>query len=229
MRRAERLVALFQTGHVCTRVRCFALAHLMGLLRPVPSRGHRPAEALRTAAASRQGAGPYDQGMRIEFTYARSPEYFRGLLRPMALRAVRRVAGTALGLAAVGVLLVVGSQGEGVGTLVGIPAAFASLMLLFTARRVYVETVTVPAIWTESRTFMVTDDGLESTSSLTSLMWAWPAVRRVEPRPEAYLFWRDGEPMFDVPRQPLTAEDEQSLRAFLAERGLLGSDAPERR
>jgi hypothetical protein len=167
--------------------------------------------------------------MRIEFSYARSPEYFRSLQRPEALRAVRRVGGIALGLAAVGVLLVVGSQGEGVGTLVGIPAAVASLMLPFTARRVYVEAVTVPASWTESRTFMVTDDGLESTSSLTSVMWAWAAVRRVEPRPEAYLFWQDGGPMFDVPRQPLTAEHEQSLRAFLAERGLLPSDATGRR
>jgi hypothetical protein len=164
--------------------------------------------------------------MRIEFTYARSPQYFRGLLRPTAFRAARRVAGTALGLAAVGVLLVVGSQGEGVGTLVGIPAAVASLMLPFTARRVYVEALTVPASWTESRRFMVTEDGLESTSSLTSVMWAWPAVRRVEPLPEAYVFWQDGGPMFDVPRQPLTVEHEQSLRAFLTERGLLGRDAP---
>jgi hypothetical protein len=164
--------------------------------------------------------------MRIQFTYARSPQYFRGLLRPVALRAARRVAGTALGLAAVGVLLVVGSQGEGVGTLVGIPAAaVASLMLPFTARRVYVEAVTVPATWTESRTFMVTEDGLESTNSLTSVMWAWPAVRRVEPMPEAYVFWQDGGPMFDVPRQPLTAEHEQWLRVFLTERGLLDSDA----
>jgi hypothetical protein len=167
--------------------------------------------------------------MRIEFTHARSPEYFRSLQRPEAMRAVRRVAGTALGLAAVGVLLVVGSQGEGVGTLVGIPAAVASLMLPFTARRVYVETVTVPASWTESRTFMITDDGLESTSSLTSVMWAWAAVRRVEPRPEAYVFWQDGGPMFDVPRQPLTAEQEQSLRAFLDERGLLAGDADGRK
>jgi hypothetical protein len=167
--------------------------------------------------------------MRIEFSYARSPEYFRDLLRPVGLRAARRVAGFAVGLAAVGVLLVVGSQGEGVGTLVGIPAAFASLMLPFTARRVYVEAVTVPATWTESRRFLVTDDGLESTSSLTSVMWAWPGVRRVESRPEAYVFWQDGGPMFDLPRQPLTAEHEQSLRAFLAERGLLGSDAPGRR
>jgi hypothetical protein len=163
--------------------------------------------------------------MRLTFTYARSTEYFRGLLRPDAMRAARRVAGTALGLAAVGVLLVVGSQGEGVGTLVGIPAVLASLMLPFTARRVYVEAVTVPASWTESRTFTVTEEGLESTGSLTSVMWTWPAVRRVEERPEAYLFWPDGGPMFDLPRQPLTPEHDQGLRAFLTERGLLGPDA----
>ena len=106
--------------------------------------------------------GPYDQGMRIEFTMSGAPSTFGVCCGRRRCAAVRRVVGTRRS-GRRRRLLVVGS-GEGVGTLSGIPTAVASLVLPF-ARRVYVENVTVPASWTKSRTFMVIDDGLESTSS----------------------------------------------------------------
>jgi hypothetical protein len=75
--------------------------------------------------------------------------------------------------------------------------------------------------WCGPRNYVITDEGLESSTDLTSSRWGWQVVRRVEPRPQAYLFWQDGPAVFDLPREPLTADQETELRAFLADRGLL--------
>jgi hypothetical protein len=163
--------------------------------------------------------------VRIEFTYSRTSEYFRRLQRPVAIRLVRRILTVALGLAAFGSIAVLVSRGEGVGTVVGFVAVFVALVLPLRARKVFQAVVTVPAAWCAPRTYIVTDEALESSTDLTSARWSWQAVRRVDDRPEADPFWQDSPVMFDLPREPMTADHEAELRAFLNARELLTSKA----
>ncbi|GAA1658123.1 YcxB family protein [Catellatospora bangladeshensis] len=159
--------------------------------------------------------------MRIEFTFSRSPEYFRQQLKADAKRAVRRDVLRAVVLAVVGVVFVFISQGEGVALVVGAVALLAALSLPWRAWQVFKAAVTVPAAWCGPRSWVVTDEGVESSTDLTSTRWSWQAVLRVEERPNAYLLWQDGPAMFDLPREPLTAVEDAEIRAFLLDRGLL--------
>lgn len=159
--------------------------------------------------------------MRIEFTFSRSPDYFREQLKPGAKRAVRRTLLTACALAVGGSSAVWISQGEGAATVVGFATIVVALLLPLRARRMFAAAVTVPVAWCSPRTYLITDDGLESSTDLTSSRWSWQAVRRVDERPEAYLFWQDGPRMFDLPREPMTTGQEAELRAYLSGRGLL--------
>lgn len=159
--------------------------------------------------------------MHIEFSHRRSPEYFREQLGPGAKRGVRRILLVGFAVAVVGSLVVLVSQGEGAATVVGFGALVVAVLLPLRARRTFHAAVTVPAAWCGSRTYLITDEGLESSSQVTSSRWSWQAVRRVDERPEAYLFWQDGPSVFDLPREPMTADQEAVLRAFLSGRGLL--------
>ena len=89
------------------------------------------------------------------------------------------------------------------------------------AHRRFVNAVTVPALWHRPRSWVITEDALESHTDLSSQRWTWAAVQRVEQRPEAYLFWQDGPTMFDMHpwyRRPPSQEAE--LQAHLVELGL---------
>lgn len=163
--------------------------------------------------------------MHIEFTYQRNAQYFRALLGPAAKRPVRQILVLALVAAVTGVGAIAASQGDGVGTLMGFVALIVAAGLPFTARKVFVIATTVSASFLAPRRYVITDEGLQSVSAATSVHWSWQAVRRVEVQPQAYLFRQDGSSMLDVPREPLTTDQDATLRAFLAERGLLVSAA----
>src|SRR6266568_2058985 len=105
--------------------------------------------------------------------------------------------------------------------LFGIAACAVAVPMALRARRTFTAATNVPAVWSAPRNYLVTDDGLASSTALTSTRWSWQAVRRVGQRPEAYLFWQDGPTVFDLPRAPLTTGQETELQALLAGRGLL--------
>jgi len=163
----------------------------------------------------------YAHPVRIEFTFSRGPEYFREQLRRGAMLAVRRMLLLGAVLAVAGALAVLLGQGEGAATVVGAGAVLMAVLLPLRARRTFVAAVTVPASWCGLRTYVITDEELESSSEMTSVRWRWTAVRRVEVRPAAYLFWQDGPAVFDLPREPLTPGQEAELRVHLTGLGLL--------
>ncbi|MEV6929772.1 hypothetical protein AB0M46_35505 [Dactylosporangium sp. NPDC051485] len=158
--------------------------------------------------------------MRIEFTYSRSRQYFRAQLRAGAWRSVRSALLLSGVLAVGGAFASLGGSGSRV-TAVGIVAVTVAVLMALGARHRFVDAVTVPAAWHAPRTWVITEDVLESSTDLTWQRWTWRAVRRVEERPEAYLFWQDGPPVFDLPRAPLTAAQEADLRMRLVRCGLL--------
>jgi hypothetical protein len=100
-------------------------------------------------------------------------------------------------------------------------ALLIAALLPWRAWRSFTAAVRMPATAHAPRTYVITDEALESSTELTSSRWTWPAVRRVDERPEAYLFWQDGPLVFDVPRAPLTPQDDADLRTLLQAKGLL--------
>jgi hypothetical protein len=162
---------------------------------------------------------PYHRRVRIEFTHSRSREYFRAQLRADAWRVVGSTLLLAAALA-VGGAFTVSSDADPPATTLGVAAVVMSILLVFAAHRRFVNAVTVPALWHRPRSWVITEDALESHTDLSSQRWTWTAVQRVEQRPEAYLFWQDGPTMFDVPRAPLTTIQEAELQARLVELGL---------
>ncbi|WP_426513477.1 hypothetical protein ACPPVO_24440 [Dactylosporangium sp. McL0621] len=157
--------------------------------------------------------------MRIEFTHSRSREYFRAQLRAGAWRGV----GSTLLLAAtlaVGGAFTASSDADPRLAALGVVALVVAILLALRARHRFVDAVTVPAQWHGPRTWVITEDALESHTHLSSQRWKWARVQRVEQRPEAYLFWQADPVMFDLPRAPLSTAQESELQAHLAELGL---------
>ena len=73
----------------------------------------------------------------------------------------------------------------------------------------------------ESRQWTIDDDGLRCGDRLGSVYWSWIRVHRVVEHPDVYLLFQGAGASFDIPRDPLTADQDRELRAFLAGRGLL--------
>jgi hypothetical protein len=96
-------------------------------------------------------------------------------------------------------------------------AGLTGLLIVMTERiRSRPGTLAAPRAWS------ITDDGLLAGTNATSVRWAWDAVRRVEERRDAYLLFQDDEVFpFDVPRDGLSAEQDQEFRTHLTARGLL--------
>jgi hypothetical protein len=159
--------------------------------------------------------------VRIEFSYARGPEYFRSLLRPHARRVARRILLAALIWAGLGTASLFAAQGEGWGVFAGFVALVFAVVLPLRAYHSYEDAVAMPTTASAERTYVITDEALESSTDLTSSRWNWAAVRRMRIVPVAYVFWTDGSASFDLPREPLSPEQDAELRALLSARNLL--------
>jgi hypothetical protein len=155
---------------------------LEGVVMLAPQSVSRLREAVRTLPE-----GSYHDGVRIEFTYSRSSDYFRPQLRVAAWRAVRSMLLLAAVLAVGGAVAVAINGGSRAGAL-GIVAIVVAILLALWARHRFVDAITVPASWRGRRAWTITEEALESNTDLTSFRWTWPTVHGVEQRPEAYLF-----------------------------------------
>ncbi|MFC4072002.1 YcxB family protein [Actinoplanes subglobosus] len=157
--------------------------------------------------------------MRIEFTFSRDAEYFRVQL----IRAARRanlpwlligLAVLAAGFAALFVLEQV---------VVGVVVVIVGVAVLVIWQIRVAAMVTVPLSWQSPRRWLLTDDGIESSSELTSAEYAWSTFRFGEATRVAYLLVQDGHVIVDIPRRPLTDDQDAELRDFLSARGLVGA------
>ncbi|GIG59913.1 hypothetical protein Lfu02_42850 [Longispora fulva] len=159
--------------------------------------------------------------MRIEFTTSRSAGYFRAMLAGGALRSARPYTVAAMILIVLGLLGLAAFEGVGVGGFLDWAAFVVAIGLLCWARWRFLVAVRVPASWRVPRRYVIDGDGLWSGTDQASTRWGWHLVGRVEEVPEAYVFYQDDSAMFDVPREPLSVEQDARLRAFLTDRGLV--------
>jgi hypothetical protein len=164
-------------------------------------------------------AEPYDPVVQIEFTYARGPAYFDD---PRTARTGRpstayTVAGVVM---AAGIVIAAGWSDVQPALFAGLCLVVGGMFLVVLVRR-DVGTVNAPEGALKPRRWLLTDDGLESETELTSARYPWSAFRDVLVWPQAYLLRTDAGEMIDIPREPLTPGDEAVLRELLTQRGLL--------
>ena len=69
--------------------------------------------------------------------------------------------------------------------------------------------------------FDITDDNIMMRSGTESGGIAWDGVARVVDTPEFWIVFVGRVPVTVIPRRFMTAEDDQTLGTFIAERGLL--------
>ena len=157
--------------------------------------------------------------MRIEFTYARAPEYFAELMRPAVTRAVRRrlaVSGLLLLVILLGAMLIGGHVGA-LFAVAGVLGTAAGMVLL---SRKYRAALTVPTSFLAPRHYLITEQALESSTGSTSLRWSWDTVRSATVTAEAVIVQQESGVVFDVPRAAMTAEQEQELLDVAAAHGI---------
>jgi hypothetical protein len=162
--------------------------------------------------------------VRIEFTFSRDADYFRRHLLPGArlrTKALRNAAGFAI---AAGAALAAAYREKAAGPGLGAGLVLAGMLALLARHRWIVKMITVSAAMQTPRRWMLTVDGLESTTKLTFARYAWSTFRSGHVRDNAYLLLHDGH-LIDIPRLPLTAEQDSELNAFLQERGVLDAAA----
>jgi hypothetical protein len=156
--------------------------------------------------------------VRVEFTYARPPEYFRASWRPAARRSMRPLL-----LAALVVALAFGavalSWGGTPGATMALCGASFALILVNVSLRRYRRALVVPPAFVSPRHWLITDEVLSSDTELTSSTWDWRAVRAVAIRPEAFVFAQEGT-LFDVPRAPMSSAEDAELLDRIASLGL---------
>jgi hypothetical protein len=69
--------------------------------------------------------------------------------------------------------------------------------------------------------YEITDDNIMMRSGTESAGIAWDGVERVAETPEFWIVYVGRMPATVIPRGFMTAEDAETLRAFIVERGLL--------
>jgi hypothetical protein len=76
----------------------------------------------------------------------------------------------------------------------------------------------VSATFHAPRRWLITDDGMDSWTDLTTTRYDWSAFRSVTELPMAYLFQNRDGVIVDVPREPLTADEDAAIRTVLKHR-----------
>jgi hypothetical protein len=162
--------------------------------------------------------------VRIEFMYVREPGYFQDprLVATGRSSTPRYIFAAVICMAGV---LAIGVRDTPGGVVTGACLVAAGLLLVVLTRRASRDSVAVPAGATSPRRWVITEHGLTSSTEVTSAEYRWPAFRRLIVWPHAYLL-RTGEGIIiDVPRQPLTPDEDIALRAVLRSHGLLRGPA----
>jgi hypothetical protein len=162
--------------------------------------------------------------VRIEFTYRRAADHFGHPAnpRPEASSVPAFVFGVMAALLGATIMVLVRDEPR--------PGVAGAAIFLFgvavivgarqQSRRPY---AVAPAARTERR-WVLTDQAIEVSTELTEARSVWAAFAGASVLPKSYLLVmkdRNDRRTFDIPREPLTPEDDQALRAVFQENGIL--------
>ncbi|GAA2632906.1 YcxB family protein [Paractinoplanes durhamensis] len=160
--------------------------------------------------------------MRIEFTFSRGPDYFSTIMVPGNVLRTRPlwVTGWFGVVAGLALAVLLGGELRALGVGAGLVLAGAALLLV---RTWLIRADRVPESFLSSRRWLLTDEYVESRTDLTVARHYWAGFRAAAILDHLYMLFCDRGPMLDVPREPLTAEQDEQFAAFLRGRGLLGA------
>lgn len=157
-----------------------------------------------------------DPAVHIEFTHSRSQAYFRAQLARGASERTQFSRTVAQLLIAGGVAVPVVMHGDGrsvrIGVLVGLLGVLVLAATLWRRHRM----VTVHPDRCAERVWLLTDDVLESRSENTIVRTSWSVLKVAQVRAEAYLLMSSTGTIVDIPRAPLTREQDAEVGAFVA-------------
>ncbi|BEL12205.1 hypothetical protein Q0Z83_103960 [Actinoplanes sichuanensis] len=153
--------------------------------------------------------------MHIEFTHARTRAYFRRVLAAGAERKAQPYVVAAVTILAVALLLAVGGEFSANALLLAGPLAVAALIPLAFAGWLWRRGVTVPASRLAPRTWTLTEESYASRTADSTTEIAWPDFVSFRTTDDAYVLRHRAGATFDVPREPMTADQDTELAAFL--------------
>ena len=167
--------------------------------------------------------------MTIEFGYTRDAAYLRRLARPAIRARVWALAWFVAALLGIAVLCFLTGDGRAVGAgLLSCALAVMTVQQSLDSRRVLRD---MPAHLLEPTEFAITDDSVATSSASVAGRRAWSTFTRATESPTAYLLWNSRRQYVDVPRSPLTNEQDEQLPSFLIASRLLrprnGAPLPE--
>ncbi|MEU4157452.1 YcxB family protein [Actinoplanes sp. NPDC026670] len=153
--------------------------------------------------------------MHIEFTHARTRAYFRRVLSAGAERKAQPYAIAGATLLAVALLLAVGGEFSGNSLLLAVPLAVLALVPLATAGWHWRRAISVPDSRLAPRTWTLTEESYASRTDGSTTEIAWPDFVSFRATDDAYVLRHRGGATFDIPREPMTAEQDTELGTFL--------------
>ncbi len=153
--------------------------------------------------------------MHIEFTYARTRAYFRRVLAAGAKRKVQPYLVATGTILAIALLLAVGGEFSAKALLLAIPLAALALVPLALAGRRWRRAVTVPDSRLTPRTWSLTGEAYASRTDDSSTEIVWSDFVSFRATDDAYVLRHRAGATFDIPREPLTAEQDTELATFL--------------
>jgi len=122
-----------------------------------------------------------------------------------------------------GVLLPILRRGETRALIAGAGMVLVGAVLLVVHRLWIRGGEGLPASFGTPRSWLLTDERLESKTELSIVRHDWSVFRHVMVRNHAYLLIKSPGVVIDVPREPMTKEQDAEFKAFLWSRGLAGA------
>ncbi|GAA0464803.1 hypothetical protein Aca07nite_79230 [Actinoplanes capillaceus] len=157
--------------------------------------------------------------MHIEFTDTRSPEYYRNMFPDRTSRAARILAALVAPIGIVAVFIVVGGEFSPNALVTGGLLILTTIAVIgcarFLAVRAARRTASVPVAEPTPHDWMLTDDRLVASTAESSTEYEWSAFAALFVLDDAYLLRTGTGQIVDIPRAPLTAEQDAELRTFL--------------
>ncbi|MBW6435991.1 YcxB family protein [Actinoplanes hulinensis] len=174
--------------------------------------------------------------MQIEFTHARSPEYYRNRFPDRTSRTAKILAALVYPIGIVAVFIVVGGEFSPNALVTGGLLILSAIAAIGCARWLAVRAArrTAPAPEAElvPHDWVLTDERLVASTAESSTEYEWSAFEAMWVLDDAYLLRTATGRTVDIPRAPLTTEQDAELRTFLCAvvdrpESSIGPDRPE--
>jgi hypothetical protein len=166
----------------------------------------------------------YRSGVHIRFDVPADPAYPGRVAAALSRVRLRKYGYIGAVLAAVGAIGLAISRGFAWGDklpLLCTPLVVGGLLSMLYAPWVRLRARRRSSRYAVEGAYDITDDNIMMRSGSESGGIAWDGVARVEDTPEFWIVYVGRMPATVIPRRLMSAEDAETLRAYMAKRGLL--------